>query len=520
MKEVCRELGEHVNAICGQWKRGKLVAIIVAITAALSYYLLILKDFQSPDGYLEGFLLYHNAVWASANGRWLQKYLSLGTFNIVMPLFAVVLYMACMAVAIYLVIYLLRIEKVWSIIGISVVMTASPAIIEQLPYVYMAPAYAISFLFTVLYAFFNKKFKSVWFSLLGSVCLCMAMGLYQSYVGVSVSLAVMLLVMDLLDGGATVEWMKRMLQYLWSGVFGLILYYIIMKTDVTFQSLVMSKRAQDISLLESLVQFPKRFLYTYQCFLEYFSDWRIKRNVMYIAMFVIFALILFMLVISLAKKKKWKESLLFLLLIALLPPAMNCVAFICTEDPVRNLMSYQMVLIIPFGMTLLERYGKGGFLYLRLATVFICVLIGWTYVISANITYRCWDLSNRRIHFIAQNIVSDVMAAPEYEMGKRIVFAGYIDDSEVRYEYWLLYAHAIGMADRVIWWEGPEMLQRATRPYLLLNFGIDSGFYSMEEYYKIVNSDSFSAMGVWPKENSIAEINDIIVVKLSDNPPQ
>lgn len=510
---------ERLDAICGHWKKGRIIAWTVMITGSLSYYLLVLKEFQSPDGYLEGFVLYHNAVWASANGRWLQRYLSLSAFNVVMPLFAVALYMFSTAVAVYLVVRLLHIEKNWNVIGISIVMTASPAVIEQLPYTYMAPAYSLALLFTVLYVYFNTECKRVGFSVFGGVFLCLAMGLYQSYVGVSVCLAVMMLIFKLMDEGLTVKWLRHVLRYMGTGIFGLVLYYVIMKIDVTSRSLVMSKRAREIDFMGSLAKFPKRFIYTYKCFFDYFLDWRIKRNVMYAVLFLILLIILAVAVFSFVRKKKWKEMFLFLILVALIPPAMNCVAFICTEDPIRNIMSYQMVLMIPFGMALLERSGKGKIRYLQFMAALLCSLIGWTYVISANITFRCWDLSNRRIHFVAENIVSDILAMPEYEDGKSIIVAGFIDDSTMRNRYWLLYAHAFEVADHVILWEGADSL-RTMGEYLMLNFGIDAGTYTREEYYNIIDSDTFASMGVYPERDSIAEIDGMIVVKMSENPPR
>lgn len=208
---------ERINTACNRVTGKQIVAMVTTITATLSYYLLILKDFQSPDGYGEGFILYHNADWASANGRWLQRYLELGTFNVVMPLFVVMGYIVCLAIAINLVIGLLHIKNVWNIVGISIVMTAAPAIIEQLTYTYMALAYAFSLLFTVLYVYLEMYFEKIFYKILGNICLCMAMGLYQSYIGVCVGLVVMVLALEVYDRGINGSWWKRFASYLWTG---------------------------------------------------------------------------------------------------------------------------------------------------------------------------------------------------------------------------------------------------------------------------------------------------------------
>lgn len=49
----------------------------------------------------------------------------------------------------------------------------------------------------------------------------------------------------------------------------------------------------------------------------------------------------------------------------MIPMALNSIAFICIEDGIRNLMSYQMVLVMPFGIAMLERCCRGKAVYLQ-----------------------------------------------------------------------------------------------------------------------------------------------------------
>lgn len=54
------------------------------------------------------------------------------------------------------------------------------------------------------------------------------------------------------------------------------------------------------------------------------------------------------------------------------------------------------------------------------------------------------------MRFVTESIVSDVLTMPEYEEGKRIIFAGFVDDSAPCNEYWLLYQRVCGMENHVI----------------------------------------------------------------------
>lgn len=502
------------------WKREKAASITVALIGVLAYYLIVLKDFQNPDAYLEGFLLYDNAVWATACGRWLLRYLELGTFNVVMPLFVVMGYLACTAVSVCLTLRLLRIEKMWSVIGVSAVMTAAPAVIDQLTYTYMALAYSFSMLLCVLWLFFAERRGKTGWGIAASFCLCMALGLYQAYIGAAVGLAVIMLVLKAHDDGVDKKWFGSLFRYLWTGFLGAVFYLIAMKADTVFYSQPLSNRAENVGFLDMLTKFPKRFLYTYQCFIEYIKDWRMKRNLMYALLLLLLIAVAVIAIVRLLRQKKWKECVVIVTLLLLLPPALNCIAFICTDDPVRNLMTHQTVLIMPFCLSLWERcHIKKVALYLELMTAALCILIGWTYVVNANMTYRCWDLSNRRIRFVSEDILSRVMKMPEYSDGKRIVFAGFIEDSTLRENYYMLYQYAIGLPESVVWWKNPGGLY-TTQKYLLMNFGLDSGTFLWDEYIAAIDSEEFAVMEVYPAQSSIAEINGIIIVKLSENPPR
>ncbi len=500
-------------------KKWALIGISVGITALLSYYLIVIKDIQSPDAYLEGFVQYNSGDWASACGRWFLRYLEKGTFNLVMPLFVVIMYAACIVISVSLILRLLHIEETWYIVGISIVMTASPAIIEQLTYTFTALAYAFSLLLSVGYLFLVSSSRKLYHSFAGSICLCLALGLYQSYIGVSVGLAAMLLAFEVYEDGITRMFWKRVLRYIWTGGLGVLLYFICMKIDSLLHPILMSERVQNISLQSMISDFPERFLYTYQSFFEYFADWRMKRNMMYAILALIFVAALFAASANLLRQKKWKDCIAFLLILLLLPPAMNSIALVCTTDPIRNLMSYQMVLMIPFGMVLVNHCFKGKHKVGQHLSVLVCLLISWTYIISANTTYRCYDLSSKCIHSVTQGIVTEIRQMPEYNEESRIIFAGFVDDSPVRNAYYQLYLYAIGLPNNVVWWQDMNGI-RITRPYLLINFGIDAGNVSTDEYRSIVKSDAFASMGIYPEENSIAVINGIITVKLSSNPPQ
>jgi len=208
----------------------------------------------------------------------------------------------------------------------------------------------------------------------------------------------------------------------------------------------------------------------------------------------------------------------FCIITMLIPPMLNIVAIVIPYREMSTLMCYQMVLIIPFMLALMERIDVNWGKVLQMITCLICVAIAWTYVISANTTYRCYELSNRRIHLETSSILMRVLAMPEYEEGKKILFAGFVDDGELRNAYPQFW-NAIDMPDNVVYWENVVGINGCRRGYLLETFGVDPGYLTPQEYNMVIQSEEFQKLENFPAENSMAEIENIIVVKISDDYP-
>ena len=107
----------------------------------------------------------------------------------------------------------------------------------------------------------------------------------------------------------------------------------------------------------------------------------------------------------------------------------------------------------------------------------------------------------------------------DYQTDDVIVFAGFIDDDYLRSNIYL-YRYAIGLTENVAFWEDANGLDMGRRNFLMDFYGIDAGSIDSKEYMEMIKSDEFKEMGVYPDNNSIKKISNMIVVKLSDTPPE
>ena len=55
--------------------------------------------------------------------------------------------------------------------------------------------------------------------------------------------------------------------------------------------------------------------------------------------------------------------------------------------------------------------------------------------------------------------------------------------------------------------------------YMRVFYGLDINLCDHDTYYKLVTSDEYKEMEMFPSQNSIKIINGVVVVKLSEEPP-
>ena len=111
---------------------------------------------------------------------------------------------------------------------------------------------------------------------------------------------------------------------------------------------------------------------------------------------------------------------------------------------------------------------------------------------------------------------------PEYSSGDTIVFAGFIDDVELRNSV-SAYKFAYGQYENLVFWQDAGTgLRQSRNNYLLNYFGFNGGYIrgTMHgAYNEAVTSSEFEEMGIFPAQDSIMKFGDLIIVKLSNNPP-
>lgn len=294
-----------------------------------------------------------------------------------------------------------------------------------------------------------------------------------------------------------------------------------MKLDLKIHNLQPAGRVGMFNLkaiIKSLTQSMKN---VYMQYGDYFNDAILHKNLLYFLFMFASILLLCISLINLYMHYKFINILAIIILLLLLPIAANFTGIVIPGSVSYIVMQYQYVLIIPFFIGIAEHvHQKKQIVCLSKAVVYItCLLITWTYVISANATYTCYKLSYNHINFEASLVLGEIYELPNYVPSETtIVFAGFPNADEL-VEQVSSYKYAIHYTDNPVFWEDMNGASHNRWYYLMNYFGIDGKNLDSKMYENIIFSNEFKKMPIWPAAGSVKMINEMAIVKFTEHPP-
>lgn len=504
--------------INGDYKIAKYSLLAIFVVGIIAHYLVIINGFTNPDGINEGFYYYSAADWASSGcGRWLIRYFNALQGNVVIPILSFIEYCLFTWFEIILIIKILDIRKMLFVITTSALFIVLPGVMTQMVYIYTAACYCLAGLLAVLFVYFNLKDNKL-YSVLSSLCLALSMGLYQSYIGMAAALFVMVLVINYLKDEDLRKLIITAIKSIISAILGAIIYFVLYKLDMKIFGLTSAERVNAFSLKEIINNLPTKFIEMYSVYINNFYDGILKRNYLYLLLAVLFVIFLIICVCQLLKNRKYSSVIVLVLGVSLLPPLSNIIGILIPYNNVNLMMSTQNYLLVPFGFSLFEIFEVKLTRYISYVSCLLLLFISWTYVISANATYRCYILSYNHINTEVSMVLQDVYKLDGYVKDETpIVFGGFPDDKQLRDEL-PLYNYTIELYPNVIFWQDMSGVINNRYNYLLNCFGINAGNITEQEYYDLMTSEEYKEMGIWPSKNSVKIINGIVVVKYTDDP--
>lgn len=527
-EEILEKIKQYFN------QQRKLIVLITIIVGIITHFLLLSNLIVSQDGLLNG-VHYTAGGYEASLGRWGIDFFDSLRNNIALPFLTTLLSIVIMGFINLLLIDIFEIKsKIFQIFTILSVVV-SPSLCMTLLYSYTADAYLFAMFFSIftVYSFYKIANKKIGIPL-GIISFILMLATYQSYMGITIGLIVMLSIKRLCsEENSTFEVIKDLFtKAIWIILAG-ILYFIITKMLLYINGLTMStyKGTNQISFATVFGSLLPSIQNAYVAFLKYFfADGIIlnrawKREKLFLIIFILGVVIYLALFVKALKTKNnskevWIRFSIATILMLGLPLALNIVILLAPGNEIYYLIATQMILIIPFILTLFERLTEQSLLEILInwGIVFVVSVIMLTYFLSIIVTYQTIDMTYHQAKTVATRIIDRMEQYPGYRSGMNKLFAGVIDD--VNFPKTLdIYNLAVtnGMRSSIFhatYW-GQE---KTWKNFINVFCGIPIEFCKDYEYYTIITSDEFKQMDIFPGKNSVKIIDDVMVVKFTENP--
>lgn len=511
-----------------QWAPGAAVfrqyAGFVLKTALLGMFLchalFAVYGYTSPDGTNEGLYYYWNQNWALSIGRWMMRYLSALGGNVVMPAVFMAFNAVCTGLTVLLLADLWKIRSKPVLVLATLSLIVAPSVIEQNMVISVAYSYGFSMLLLVLAAYLVLA-RTGWPEFAAAV-LCVALGLggYQAWIGFASGVVIMTLLLDCGEEMPLRRLGRRFLKAAAMGLLGGALYFVILRIEIRRYGISLSSKGGLSgfgagSLAANLVQGVRQ---AYLDFADYYTTGPNHTGKARLLVLLGAAVLLALCLLRLARRRRPQAAVMAVLAL-LLPLAINLVDVV-VDGSVNTLMSHPMQMMIPFALALAER--EAGPLWwrrlVRLGAGAAVVLVCWLSTVVAYATYQTVAMAYRYVDTLTDAILTRVLNSTDYATGGRVLIAGLPDESEAQ-AFNFLYDKS-AYTKNMVFWDGTSGVLGNWKHYIYDYHGLWIGEVSTDEYYEIIDSETFAAMPVYPAEGSLQLFDDILVVKLEEDPPR
>lgn len=451
------------------------------------------------------------------SGRWGLGALDSVFPNVSMPWIYGVITLGLFAVSVCVIVRILCLQSSWTQVLAAGFVLTFPSLTGTFGYLFTASSYGVAFLLAVVSVWLLRQEKGR-MRVLGVGCMVLSLSIYQAYVSVMAALLILALIRDLLEGEEASQVFRRGMAYVLFLTLGLLLYFGATQIILRLKHVQMVSYASD-SLSLQPGSLPEKVLLAYQTFLRYFREGamgliptRLSRRV-HLLLLGLIGLLLLLCVVR--KQCRPLSLLLILVLVGLLPLAINCMFLITTEDAVHTLVVYSFVSVYLLALLLAERclpFPAGWAELCRrsvlnvLAAVSAVILITNTYI--ANEAYLTLQLRYENAYAFYTSLIADIKLSPDFKEGTRLAVIGTWDDPDFYEEHLEFTNHLTGVTGFK-----PDSYSRER--FLRQYIGFSIPFASDAEMEAIQVSSEFAEMAVYPYYGSMRKIGDILVVKLS-----
>lgn len=346
------------------------------------------------------------------------------------------------------------------------------------------------------------------------LALIVSLGMYQSYVSMTIGLMMIMLILRLVRGEKASSVLRDGLWAAGVVLVGGVLFLLLAKVIMTVTGIPMAQRNNSLSALSafSLVKLPEMIVALYQdwwhVFINQPNTWLVPGAVDVLNAAVIGLTAIALLRALLSKALNVGQKALMLLLVLLLPLGLN-ICYVLTSGGVNHtLMKYAFVLMYLLCLLLMEEPSLRIPAAVWTSAALSAVLL-FSFVQTANNAYFKKTSTDRATYSHMTMVMHDMLGYGYIPGETPLVVEGAIELGP--YPGHKEVSKLIGMGiDNAL---GHD--HKAKRYYFTYVLGDNANFLIDEEWAAILEDEQFEVMPVYPDPGYVDYIGDVMVVRLS-----
>ena len=507
------------------WDRVSDIQKAAFFSCVIIGYLVHLYAFTNLIPNSDGLSRVFDTQQMTVSGRWFLHYASALNNFTQMPAVIGLLSLLLLGLAAALTVDLLKFRSKILAGLAGAVMAAFPCLGYTFLYMFTASAYCLAIFLAVLSVWLANRCKVGW--LFGVIALALAMGTYQAYVTVAISLSLLVVMRECLDPESsfkgTLRLGLRLVAYLAAGA---ILYYVILLVFLKVKDLeLLSYLGMDAaSAGYPLGQLPRLLFTTYKQVAAFFflagsadgftSRWMVVLDLAALILGMYFFLA------RRSGKGLWKEvwrPLGSLAMVALLPLGINFGQILSPYSSPTPIMKYAFVTVY-LAVFLMADLADGLPNRSTQRGTVLSVAVIWTAVLllfclnTNNLLYTASTQAHRATESYATRLLSRIEDCPGYEPGMEIALVGAVPTDQIKSQ--------ISSYSQVDHYSVPlnSVLPLNKHLYYYLNDWLNFPVEEPEEetMMAISNAQEFQDMPLYPTQGSVQVLDGRVVVKFQE----
>lgn len=392
-----------------------------------------------------------------------------------------------------------------------------PTVTSVMMYNYVADGYAFAFLLSCVAALYLTREKY----LIASVMITLSIAIYQAYIAVTVMLLLMYLTDELVfKKRETLHLVKKGLKFLAAGAVGVILYYAVMEILLKITGVeILEYQGMDTAAEFSGIDIANSLYVCVHKFIDSFFDFSKGLNVFVLLNCVILAITAAAYLLSALVKKEFVtigRIILLVIYAVLLPAGAIVLVFINYSIDYHNLMKMGDCV---FYLLFILLYERMDFLNIKMRSIkswtvlTLGVMLIFNQSVIANVSYHKLQMSYEKSYGTLIRIADRIEQTDNSEICKKLLVIGALPDSKAYSAN--LPPDMTGTTDGYILRADDEIVGQSVLCSAINDYcGKEYKFLSGAEKREMLNKEEVKGMNFWPQKNSVAVVDDVIVVKL------